>query len=535
MLLTVTAKAKSKETSRALAQATVDVFLESQRAKAQAKLQIVVDALRQSLAQAEVAQAEARSKYTEFRRFNHVEDFPLEVQTAIQEVARLRSAAKDTEVEVKSLEAKVHALRESQLQSPERVVLSQQEQLDDEVKKGQLETELAQLRAKLTDEHPKVRSTVAELDALKEHSKTTTPTIAAQVVGRSAIHDSLALSVEESSALRKSYTERAKTLATLKQQAEDRASSLTQVEGEAARLLADVKAHEDHVTLLLKQLAMAEDDVRAATSGFQVVSNPAEPEHSEKGIGRVIAAAVPLVGMVLTILFFVLRDLKNLKAKAPNEMAFWTNSPVLAVVGDNDKVYDSGLRNLVEIVEKKPGVIGWTTLGTAAGMAEPLVEQMVKRLRRRGFDAGEIAAKDVPARVVAKTLPLEERLESIAFGTWLGKQAQPYEHLSVQLPTCEDTNVIRAAARWLDSIFVVVKAGEYSVLELSRLKTRLGLEGLGLGLIIVDSQGEIQETVDSIGDTKTIWKQSLRKTENTAKKQPKAEGKPVRNRAKKAA
>ena len=60
---------------------------------------------------------------------HHVEDFPAEIQTAIQEVARLRAAASDSEVELKGLQAKVHALREAKLVAPEKVVISRQEQL----------------------------------------------------------------------------------------------------------------------------------------------------------------------------------------------------------------------------------------------------------------------------------------------------------------------------------------------------------------------------------------------------------------------
>jgi uncharacterized protein involved in exopolysaccharide biosynthesis len=488
MLLTVTARGKTAHAAADLAQATVDVFMDAQRERARTRLREVVTALRQSLSQAEAAHVESRDQYDAFRAENGVDDFPTEIQTAIQDVARLRLAVKDAQVELQGVEARQGALRESHAKNPESVVISRSELNSDDARVGQLETELAEARARFAGDHPRVQVIEAELTSLREHARASAPVVSGQIVGRNAIRDSLTAQIEESSALRSAIAVRAGALATLQQQAESRAAQLSGVQGQAAKLLADVKANEDHVALLLKQLAMAEDDIRSASSGFQTLSSATPPEHSEKSVGRVLAVVIPVIALLLTAIVVLVRELGKVRITTGGEAAYFAKAPVLWSTSwpAKDPVEPDGeasalARALADACEDCPGVIGVAALGEPS-TAGDLGALLVDRLRRRGRRAVVFDATQPRGAAGATAADV---LEGRAFGARLAALARKHEHVVALLPPASDLAALRAAGRWLDGVLLVVESGLSGKEELYDV-TQAVSKGKGVAIAVVN-------------------------------------------------
>lgn len=483
-LIAVSAHASSADEAARLAQGLVDVFLEAQRDQAQAKLQEIATALHQSLAQATDAQTRSRARYNDFRSEHHIDDFPTDVQHSISEAARLRVAAGDAEVDLRGLEARLMALRGSRSASSEQVVLSRSEHNDDRSRLGQQESELAGLRARFTDEHPRVRAAAAEVDALRERvGGGVNPTVVGQVVGRNPLRDALAMQVEESTALRKAVAERARALAELRRAAEERAERLTQAQGEAARLLAEVQANEEHVTLLHKQIAMAEDDVRAATSGFQVLSRALPPERSEKGWGRLVAILAPLVVLVVTALMALWRELRAGAVRGSSEVAYWLQAPVLWASSWPSAGSPAVLaRELADALENRPAVVGLVGIG-AASSAE-VASLISARLRSRSCPVSVWDARE--AGVTDENAPLEA-CEERRVGQAL--QARISQGRVVLVTGLDDANPeqLRGMSRWLDALLVVVSSGTARAAELRSLRRSLPRLAGRMAAVVIDA------------------------------------------------
>jgi uncharacterized protein involved in exopolysaccharide biosynthesis len=488
MLLTITGHENDPDKAAKLAQTAVEVFVDAQREGSRGRLREVVTALRQSLSQAEAEHDQSRGRYNAFRTQNHVDDFPTEVQAAIAEVARLRVSVNDAKVELGGIAARQEALRQAQARSPESVVLSRSEQNFDETRSGQIATELAELRSRFSSDHPRVQILEAELASLKAR-KGVAPTVAGQTVGRNSVRDQISAQVEESTAVRSAVTERSKALETLRHEAESRGgrpppAAVTGVQGEAARLLADVKVNEEHVALLLKQLAMAEDDVRGASSAFQLVSMATPPEHSEKALGRIIAVVTPLLALILGAIFVSAREALRLRVFSGAEAAYFAKAPVLWATSWPlaSAAETSALgREIADVCEDKRGVLGVTALGDQEA-ARNLGLLLLERLQRRGRRVCFVDAAIPPADPAAS---MPELLEGGAFGERLAGHARTHDLVVVLLPPAKDVAIARAAVRWLDGLLVVVESGTQEPGELGRLAEAASVRGRGMGLAVV--------------------------------------------------
>ena len=501
MLVTVSAQGSSGEEAAALAQTTVDVFLEAQRARAREHLEVDLAAIRQSLVQAEQSQTAARGRYDAFRAEHDVDDFPAEVQASIQELVRLRIASNDARIELDGLQARERALRTAHAGRPQTVVLSRNEQSPDEIRRAQLDTELTELRAHLAEDHPRVKTLLAERDAVRTRADVEAPTITGQTVGRDTVRESLTLQVEESNALHQAVLERTHTLKSVLAQAEERASHLSGVQGEAARLLSDVKANDEHVGTLMKQLATAEDDVRAAQSGFQLVSRAHVPENHERGIGRVVALAAPLAALLLFALWTCARELAGLRLRTASEVAYWGRGPVLwsttwprvrpdAAAGELADM----TRELADAVERRPAVLGILALGDCQ-RADDVAELLVNRLHERGRTACvELAPESA------------EILEHRAFGERLAGLAEENRHVLLTLRRGDDVSALRAALRWLDGVLVVVPAGAQGP-RLAAWAKSLGLDAGGYGFVLVGTpETEVGSPVRRLGHSASLFR-----------------------------
>jgi len=482
-LIAVSAHASSREEAARLAQGLVDVFLEAQRDQAQAKLQEIATALRQSLSQAEAAQTQSRGRYDAFRAEHHIDDFPMDVQSSITEAARLRVAAGDAEVDLRGLEARLLALRGARSSSSEQVVLSRSEHNDDKTRLGQLESELAGLKSRFTDDHPRVRSAAAEVEALRDRASGVNPTVVGQVVGRNPLRDALAMQVEESTALRKAVAERARALAELRKAAEQRAERLTQAQGEAARLLAEVQANEEHVVLLHKQIAMAEDDVRGASSGFQVLSKAMPPERSEKGLGRVVAIAAPLVALLVAALVVLWKELRSGAVRSASEAAYWLQAPVLWTSAWPSAGASAVVaRELADGLEDRPAVVG--VVGVGAASAKEVAELIVGRLKARSCPVSVWDARE--EGVTGEGAP-PEACEDRKVGRLLRSRADKGKVVLVTGLDGAGVEQLRGISRWLDGMLVVVGSGVARVTELRELRRSLPRLAGRMAAVVVDA------------------------------------------------
>ena len=482
----------------------VDVFLESQRKVAEGRLADIVASLRQSLSQSEQALTEVRTRYDKFRTDHHVGDLSVEVQGAIAEAARLRVAANDGRIELEGMNAREASLRASIAKSPETLVTSRNQQRPDVARLAQVETDLAAARSRYSEDHPIVLALAAEADSLRKKTATGEGVIVSQTIGRNPLRDNMSSQVEEANALLRSIRERQKTVTKLQRDAEERAAKLSSVEGEAARLLADVSANEGHVASLLKQIAMAEDDVRGASSGFQIVSHATPPDRAERGLGRIVALLAPVLALVLTSVVLILLELRGLRLKSGAELGFWAQAPVLWTTtwpeGGRHEASELS-RALADAVETRDAVIGLAPWNDKVAGLE-LAEAVVARLRQRG-DTGAVLDSRT---LVAGEETLAEALEHRRVGTQLRLRRASSRVVLFVLPGAGELSAMRAAIRWLDALVVVLPAGVAPAFSISGLRSAVGLAGRGIAWVVVGVPTGLLGEVRAFGEAHWMWR-----------------------------
>jgi uncharacterized protein involved in exopolysaccharide biosynthesis len=508
MLIGITGSDHDPAAAAQLTNKVVDVFLGAQREIAANRLRGSVDALRESLRQSESALADSRAKYDAFRAEYHVDDFSLEVQSSIVELARLRTSAHDAEIELHGLQAQESALAHAQSASAPIVITSTSEEHTDEARLARSETELAALRSKYSEDHPSVLALAAEVNVLKQRAKTLPPAVTAQTLGRNPIYDAIATQAQESRVGRSSMEERAKALAEVQREAEARAKTLTGVQGEAARFLADVNTNEEHVNLLLKQLAMAEDDVRGATSGFQLVSRATPPDHAERGFGRIVAIALPLAALLTAIAIVIWRELRGMRVKTTNEAAFWARAPVLASTAwpnDNTETVEPMSRYIADAFEGRQGVVGISAMRTGIGISD-ITHAVADRLRWRGKRCAVIEVRDEEALRPLGYF-LADALENHRFTNELAELRANNDLVFVLAPPVSDPISLRASLRGVDALLVVLESGDSNAADLGGLRATLGLESLGIGLVITNVPSDLVSWSErASGDSNRVWR-----------------------------
>jgi hypothetical protein len=302
--------------------------------------------------------------------------------------------------------------------------------------------------------------------------------------------------------------ERAKALAAVQREAEARAKTLTAVQGEAARLLADVSTNEEHVNLLLKQLAMAEDDVRGATSGFQLVSRATPPAHAERGLGRIVALALPLIALLGAIAIVIWRELRGMRVKTTAEAAFWGRAPVLASTAwpnDNTETVEPMSRYVADAFEDRQGVVAIAAMKTGIGISD-IAHAVADRLRWRGKRCAVIEVRDEQALRPLGYF-LADALENHRFTSELAELRAKNDIVFVLAPPVSDPIALRASLRGVDSLLVVIESGDSNATDLGSLRATLGIESVGMGLVITNVPVDLVSWSErASGDSARAWR-----------------------------
>jgi uncharacterized protein involved in exopolysaccharide biosynthesis len=492
LLLTVKAHADSREGAAELANAAIAVFVEAQQDVASAHHREVAASLRASLAVAEASTSEARKRYDDFRHEQGIGDLSLEMQSAIAGVAKLRVARDDARAELAAMRAKETELRLVEGRVPSQVVVSHTEQRPDVAQLADLTTDLARAKAVHTDDHPLVRSLTAEADALRKRTGDDPAFVTARTLGRSTVRDAISVQAEESTALRRAIERKSIVLDQLQVEAESRTTKLGLAQGEAARRLADVEAAEQHLGVLLRQLAAADDDVRMVSSGFQIVSPATPPERSEKGLGRIVAAVVPLLVALLGLLALVFRELRGLRAKTGREVAFWASTPVRWSTSwplpatSLAEIAELG-RELAATVDGHARTVGVVPI-EGGEEASRLAGILSERLRFRGRSVAEISLR-APAEGGSEDLA--EALESAPVRLGLRALGARSDVVVATLPALHDREAYRVATSLVDTVILVVPSGELGVLALTELRAALELPAERVRFVVTGVPAEL--------------------------------------------
>jgi hypothetical protein len=112
----------------------------------------------------------------------------------------------------------------------------------------------------------------------------------------------------------------------------------------------------------------------------------------------------------------------------------------------------------------------------------------VERLDRRGRRAILLDAASIP---VLATATIADALECRSFGDRVAALVRQNDVVVVLLPPASDVGAMRAAARWLDGLLVVVESGTQAPAALTQLGDAVSVPGRGVGVVLANVPPEL--------------------------------------------
>ncbi len=538
-LVVVRAEAEDPEEAVALCETTIEVFLEHQQDIARERLDEDVSSLETDVARARERLDRAQERYDDFRSEHGVSDLSLERQQAIELAASLRAQADIARADSEAAEARSE-------QAPRNPTTTESAQL------RQARQRLETARARLSEDHPRVQALAAEVEAMQE-TEASTPQ--AQQNGAQA----------HAQRTRAAAHRRHEAYQRMEEEARTRLEELSSVEGEASALLASVRVAEGHVADLESDLAIAQDRARDASPGFRVVAAPLMPEEPERSYRKPAAVAIPIGAVVLVVLFVLGFELRGLRVKTANELAYWGRAPVVASTTWPGKKRE--LSAIVEELAEKAARAGGQTLVIAAseldqsvaddiaehlkvtvsvtvgempnatyydpdgpdlvtappeerpvgllpageGRSDIVIDESGRMVESAGSQPPAAPRRNVPtlAKREQKTIARRRgrRLERVQVSKdqiYLDPETAPAEIVSAESGSGDA--FVRRGARAADRVLVVVRSGALSVTKASELRALVGRQDDGVGFLLVGVPDWLAVLADQAGPVDRFWR-----------------------------
>lgn len=320
----------SPEEAFALAQELLAVFLEHQTAFNAERIVRLGAENDAALVRARERSSEAQRAFDAFRARSGTSDVLDEKEQLLKRAAQLRTKEDEAAVEIAAQTATIQELEQAQEELPRQIVATAKKGTPIEAPLAKAKAELAQARATLSEEHPRVLALKQRVATLQAQQRSERSELADQTLmanpARGAVDEQLA----KSRAALAAAKERQAALRVLLDDIQKESEALAPAEGEARRVAAELDAAIARVDSLTARGAALRDASLGPTTGFRMLSLPVLPEQSERSAPLVaLLVFLPLLALLVHVGVVLVGSLRRLEVQAPREVAWWGNGPVL--------------------------------------------------------------------------------------------------------------------------------------------------------------------------------------------------------------
>jgi len=326
----LSATAPTAQESYVLARAVLDDFLGHQAAFNAKELERLAAENDGSHERATARRDAAQAAFNAVREKSGKPDLLDEKEQLLKRAAVLRSRADEAAVEIAAQSALITELEQARKDIPQQIVGSATKGSAVDAPLSKARSELAQARASLSEEHPRVlalKERVANLQSQKGAHRV-------EIGGKTLISNPARASVEQQLASARgslaAARERHAAVEVLLANIQREAELLAPVEGEARQAVSELDAAVARVEALTARGAALRDAMLAPITGFRILSAPVVPERAKKAMPVVVLLILlPVLVTVIYALVLLARALRSLRVEAPREVAWWGNGPVL--------------------------------------------------------------------------------------------------------------------------------------------------------------------------------------------------------------
>ena len=512
LVMRVTASAETGEDAARFANTVVEVFLKHQLEAERRRLEGSAAQLQERITVVEQALATARERYGGFRERAGITDLTVEQEAAIDSAADLRASRDLAGSEIGALEARIEQLRRELRATPSTMAVVVVSASLEETQLAESRAQLVAARGTLAPDHPRILALEAQIDRLQAQvassmgARTTTS-------GASPLFDSLQAAVSQAEADLRATRERHASLERLVVAAQARLQEFSAIEGEASQLLGDVRRNEQLLTELQGRRTRLLDAAQNPSHGFTILSEAAVPEYADASKKKLlIAVGIPMGVFFVFALVLIALELRGLKAKAPAEVAWWGNAPVVATSRwpREPAALDDLIADLDDFILKAEG----TMLVVPAQVEDgELARTFSARLGRDWMDTTMVGGSPfdedgIPAAGGYPSLPPStSRGSELVLDTGARAHHVPLEagtpfHVEAW-EGADHGPALRRAARLADRVCVLVPAGT-PFLTLRQVSTRLGRSD-GIGFVLLGIEEEYTSLDDRVGNVAAFW------------------------------
>jgi uncharacterized protein involved in exopolysaccharide biosynthesis len=468
----------------------IDVFLEFRKKAIRSRLQNVVNLAREAELEAQKRQQDAVNAYDEFRKAAGFNDLSQERQMAINQYAELMAKADTARTRADSAKHELDSLRGVEPSDGPSAVLS-----DIDIKQAQADSarlptarsELEAAKRQYSDDHPNVRRLEAELNALEAR-------VRARSNDPGRKRDRVEAAARSSAASQRAAEE-------FQLQLKARLDKLSAAEGKAAVLLGELKVADEARESARQALVAAEIAASQPPTELRVQERAEPPEYALKSPRKRIAIAFPLAFAVLTALGSVLWAFRKLDVRTPKEAAFWSGVPVVGASTwprDPDML-PSLMHDLDDFAPHAEGVTLIVGLSLSEAHLARKVAEWDGHRNTKGIDD---PARMLMAGPSGSLFPLAPQGSAPPPGASGRDPAHQMQILTLTGPV--PAQALRRAARMADRVLIVVTSGKHSVMQMLKIKNRLGRDH-GIGLLLVGLEKDFALVRDRVGDVSQFW------------------------------
>jgi uncharacterized protein involved in exopolysaccharide biosynthesis len=509
-LVVLEATAGTAKAATALANTTVDVFLDYQRSIGRDRGSEHLKRLDADALAAQVQMRNDNQSYDAFRKEIGVADYEAELKLALSKVAELKQQMELSGADVLTEDARQRQLTEEAAHAPATSVAATSLSNPDAIALANAQSQLTQARSHLSADHPDVLRLEGTVSSLQERIRTN-PTLvqAGMNVTQNVQHTSALAGIAASKVSREAALVRREGYQKLLTAAEERLAQLSAVQNRAQQLLSAIASDETHKNEIEALRVRTSDQVRNAAAGFRVVTPASAPEKPNPSARRAMVIRLPIGALILSLIGIVAYELRGLRVHTAREAGFWANAAVIA--SSTWPREQTTLGALIDELSDAAPVARGTTLVVGARVNEvPLAREIAYWLshltganQRAVVNANEpVVAEPVNAAnvqvapAVASASSQGSALARLGGGdaltvaqAWDGPPHGPS---------------LRRASRLADRVLVVVAAGTMSVHEIGQLRSRLGRSN-GIGLLLVGLNPDYVRLPDRVGEVARFW------------------------------
>jgi len=485
-----------------LANTVVDVFLDARKRAVRSRLDGIVNRYREAEAEGKRRQEEAVKAYDAFRREAGFNDITQERELAIQQYADLMAQADSARSKAEAANSELASLKTdgSGSEAPVSVFteIDQKQAAADAARLPVARNELAAAKRQFNDDHPTVRRLDAEINALE-----------ARVRARSGDPSRTRARVE---AAAKGAAAKQRAAEEYQNQLKGRLNKLSDVEGKAAMLLGELKVADEAHERARQLLTAAEFDAAQPRDEERLQERAEPPEFASASPRKRIAIAFPFIFAGLTALGLILWAFRKLDVRTPKEAAFWSSSPVVGASTwprDPDML-PSLMHDLDDFAPHAEGVTLIVGLSLSeAHLARKVAEWDGHRMGKGIDDPSRMLTAGLSGSLrpmaPGRSFPSGDGGSNSAEREAANANANQMQILTLTGPV--PAQALRRAARLADRVLVVVTSGKHSILQMGKIKGRLGRDH-GIGVLLVGLEKDLALVRDRVGDVSEFWQSS---------------------------